>query len=167
MEITAASTPIASLRSSPMQPLNLPPFDHKIKLLGNHEGIFDAIRKKYVRLTPEEWVRQHWVHYLTQELGYPKALLSLEKSVRCQHRLQHRPDIVVYNRSAKPLMLVECKAPGIALTTDTFGQIARYNAYFQASLLVLSNGEKHFCWEVKPQVPRPCLLAKVPHFEAS
>ena len=149
-----------------MQPLSLPAFDYKIKPAGQYDTIFDVVRKKHVRLTPEEWVRQHWVHYLIGHLGYPPALIRLEKGVRCQHRLQHRPDIVVYDRRAHPLLLVECKAPGIALTKDTFGQVARYNALFNARLLAISNGEQHFCWEIKPHAPHPHLLPQVPPFDA-
>ena len=146
-----------------MQVLNLPPFAYKIKPVGQHRAIFDVVRKKYVRLTPEEWVRQHWVHYLTEQLGYPAALISLEKGVRCRHQLQHRPDVVVYDRTAKPLLLVECKAPTVALTVDTFGQVARYNAHFDAQLLVISNGQQHFCWALRPHLQ---LLQEVPRFDA-
>lgn len=122
-----------------MQPLNLPAFDYKIQSSKTGYRIFDVVRKKYVRLTPEEWVRQHFLHYLTGHLSYPQSLVRLEQRVRYNH-LQHRPDIVVYDRSTKPLMLVECKAPSININHDVWGQIARYNAYFNAQLLVITNG---------------------------
>jgi hypothetical protein len=149
-----------------MQPLNLPTFNYKLRRLGEHYAIFDIVRKKYVRLTPEEWVRQHLVHYLIHHLAYPPTLLSLERSTRCSHQLQHRPDLVIYDRSVKPLMLVECKAPTISLNTTTFSQIARYNAQLKAKLLLVSNGLIHLCWEIDYLTAMPTLLPHIPYFNS-
>lgn len=147
-----------------MQPLALPPFRHQLQHKSDHTLIFDIIRKKYVRLTPEEWVRQHWVHYLINHLGYPAGRVSIERGARCVHRLQHRPDIVVYSQAAKPQLLVECKASGVTLSKDMFGQLARYSTHFPASLLVLSNGMQHFCWQIDASQATPQPLSRVPHF---
>lgn len=147
-----------------MQPLALPTFQYQLRYAGEHMLIFDAIRKQYVRLTPEEWVRQHWVRYLIDHLGYPAGLVSLERSVRCTHQLQHRPDIVVYDRTVKPQLLVECKAPNVTLNTDILGQLARYNTHLQAHTLVLSNGLQHFCWQINADQSTPQSLSRVPHF---
>lgn len=130
-----------------MQPLNLPAFQYKMRYTGGVHHIFDVVRKKYVRLTPEEWTRQHFLHYLIQQLAYPRSLIRLERKV-AGHYLHHRPDIVVYNRMGRPYMLVECKAPHKAIDTKTVYQLVRYNAQLRAQLLVLTNGMVHYCWEV-------------------
>jgi hypothetical protein len=146
-----------------MQSLNLPAFAYEIQSSKAGCQIFDVVRKKYVRLTSEEWVRQHFLHYLIDHLAYPQALIRLEQGVR-YNRLRHRPDIVVYNRLAKPLMLVECKAPSININNEAWGQIARYNAHFNAQLLVITNGIKHFCWQLDYEKGSHVLLQKMPRF---
>lgn len=148
-----------------MKRLNLPAFEYKVQYSDSGHSIFDVIRKKYVRLTPEEWVRQHFLHYLTDHLAYPRALVRLEQGVK-YNRLQHRTDILVYNRSAKPLLLVECKAPHVPLNHDTWGQIARYNAQINAQLLVMTNGLQHFCWKLDYDQGNHTLLPAVPPFDA-
>lgn len=147
-----------------MQTLNLPTFAYKIQAFKTGQKIFDAVRKKYVRLTAEEWVRQHFLHYLIDHLAYPQALVRLEQGVR-YNRLRHRPDIVVHDRLAKPLMLVECKAPSIDLTKDAWEQIARYNARCNARLLVVTNGINHFCWQIDYERGRHALLQEIPCFD--
>jgi hypothetical protein len=144
-----------------MQSLNLPTFAYKIQSSKTGYQIFDVVRKKYVQLTAEEWVRQHFLHYLIDHLAYPQALIRLEQRVR-YNRLWHRPDIVVYDRSAKPFMLVECKAPSINLTNDVWEQLARYNAHCNAQLLVITNGIKHFCWQLDYERGRHTLLKNIP-----
>jgi len=148
-----------------MQSLNLPTFAYKIQSSKTGHQIFDVVRKKYVRLTSEEWVRQHFLHYLIGHLAYPRALIRLEQGVQ-HNRLRHRPDIVVYNRLAKPLMLVECKAPSININNEAWGQIARYNAHFNAQLLVITNGIEHFCWQLDYEKGSHTLLQDVPCFNA-
>jgi len=144
--------------------LNLPTFKRKIRPYKNGYQIFDVVRKKYVQLTPEEWVRQHFLHYLIDHLAYPQALIRLEKEV-LHHAFRHRPDIVAYNRLAEPLMLVECKAPDVSINSQAvWGQIARYNAHFNAQLLVITNGLKHFCWRLDYERGSHRLLPTIPHF---
>jgi hypothetical protein len=145
--------------------LNLPPFLYKIQPSKTGYRIFDVVRKKYVHLTPEEWVRQHFLHYLIDHLAYPKSLTRLELGIQYNH-LSHRPDIVVYDRLGTPLMLVECKAPSIALNHDVWGQIARYNAHFSARLLVITNGLEHYCWQMEYAQGKHIPLQEIPHFSA-
>ena len=123
--------------------LNLPPFKYKLKSNENKTFIFDVVRKKYVVLTPEEWVRQHIIHFLTQQKGYPKSLISIEKQV-VVNKLSKRTDIVVYTNKGLPYIIVECKAPSVKITQKAFDQIARYNLKLQADYLIVSNGLKHY-----------------------
>jgi hypothetical protein len=148
-----------------MQPLNLPAFAYKIQASKAGYEIFDVVRKKYVNLTPEEWVRQHFLHYLIGHLAYPKALIRLEQSVR-YNRLRHRPDMVAYDRAARPLMLVECKASCININHEAWGQIARYNTYLNAQLLVITNGIEHFCWQLDYVQGTHTLLKEIPPFDS-
>ncbi|MFZ5999932.1 MAG: type I restriction enzyme HsdR N-terminal domain-containing protein [Bacteroidota bacterium] len=108
--------------------------------------IFDIIRKKYIVLTPEEWVRQHFVHFLIKELNYPKSLFRIEGAL-AYNRMQKRSDILIRDREGKPWMLVECKAPDIKLTQRAFNQIAVYNMTIGAKFLAVTNGMVHFCCE--------------------
>ena len=101
-------------------------YNFKITANGEKQMIFDIIRKKNVVLTPEEWVRQHIVHYLINDYGFPKSLISLEKQL-VLNELSKRTNIVLYNQTASPCMIVECKAPEVKITQKTFDQIARYN----------------------------------------
>ena len=149
-----------------IQLLNLPVFDYRIRHTKEGSYIFDIIRKKYVRLMPEEWVRQHFLHYLTSHLAYPRSLIKLEQGLRYNHR-QHRSDMVIYDRSAKPFMLVECKAPSVTIHSDIFRQIARYNVHLKAKLLVATNGFTHFCWQLDYAQGRHILLQDIPCFSTS
>lgn len=145
-----------------VQKLNLPTFDCKIQHNAEGHYIFDIVRKKFVWLTPEEWTRQHFVHYLIYQLAYPKSLIRLERRVRNSHR-QHRPDIVVFDRTGKPQMLVECKASHIAIDASTWYQLARYNPNLQAQLLVMTNGMQHYCWQINYNPLSHKLLQAIPH----
>ena len=127
-----------------MEPLNLPQINCNIRKNGSNVEIFDVIRKKYIVLTPEEWVRQHFIHYLINELNYPKSLFRVESGLS-YNKLQKRSDILVYDREMHPLMLVECKSFKVPITQAGFNQIAVYNAKIDARYLVLSNGLKHYC----------------------
>jgi hypothetical protein len=107
--------------------------------------IFDKIRLKYVALTPEEWVRQHVLRLLTEGLDYPKGLLGVEKEIRL-NSLSKRFDALVYDRELKPLVLVECKAPGVRLNQEVFDQAARYNLVLRVPYFLITNGmETYFC----------------------
>jgi len=133
-----------------MQTLNLPQFAYKAKQIGEKVHIYDAIRRQYVMLTPEEWVRQHVVHWLASEFKYPKSLMQIESGLR-YNAMTKRSDLVIYDRAGKPFMLVECKAPSVALTDATFAQVARYNSVLKAPYLMISNGLAHFVFEITPE----------------
>lgn len=130
-----------------MQELRLPSFECKIRDLEGKTAIFDVIRKKYLILTPEEWVRQHVVHLLVSHLGYPASLIKLEGALTYE-TLEKRSDILVFDREAKPYLLVECKAPDVKLTQRTLEQASRYNKVIQAPYLVITNGMKTYCFGV-------------------
>ncbi len=127
--------------------LNLPPVSLTGRDIDGKTYVFDALRNKHVRLTPEEWVRQHWVSYLSGHLGVPTGLIALEQAFRFQQRTR-RADLVVYDRQATPLFLLECKAPHIELSQTTFDQVALYNNVVRAPFLAISNGFEHFCCHV-------------------
>jgi len=146
-----------------MQALNLPPFDYKIQRAATGPRIFDIVRKKYVPLTPEEWVRQHFLHYLVGPLSYPRSLCQIEHEIKYNQR-QHRPDIVVYDQAVRPLVLVECKAPHIAFDQEVVDQLVRYNTYLQASILVITNGIQHFCWRWDRATGQHIRLPHIPRF---
>jgi len=126
-----------------MQELNLPNYQFRIKSNENKLFIFDFIRKKEVVLTPEEWVRQHFLMYLVTEKKYPASLIAVEKKLTL-NTLTKRTDIVVYNSNAKPSIIVECKAPNVTITEEVFDQIARYNLKLNAQYLIVTNGLQHF-----------------------
>lgn len=126
-----------------MQKLNLPKYNFKLKNSENKVLIFDNLRKKYFVLTPEEWVRQHYVQYLILEKQYPVSLIALEKQLVINNR-RKRTDILIFDNLGNPDIIVECKAPSIKITQDTFDQIARYNLKLKANYLIVTNGLHHF-----------------------
>ena len=126
-----------------MQRLNLPTYNFKLKSSENKTLIFDKLRKKYVVLTPEEWVRQHYVCFLIEEKKYPISLIALEKQLIINNR-KKRTDILVFNNEGNHEIIIECKAPSIKITQDTFDQIARYNLKLKANYLIVTNGLEHF-----------------------
>lgn len=122
--------------------LNLPEITPKLSEQKEGVCIWDEIRKKNLILTPEEWVRQHWVSFLTKELNFPKGLISLEKGL-VYNKLQKRTDILVLDRHGKPYLLIECKAPEIPISQKTMMQAAVYHQELKSEFLILSNGIKH------------------------
>ncbi|KAA9332772.1 type I restriction enzyme HsdR N-terminal domain-containing protein [Adhaeribacter soli] len=146
-----------------MQALNLPAYDCKLKHSDGNSFIFDPVRKKYVLLTPEEWVRQHFLHYLTEHLAYPKTLFSIEKGMT-YNRLQKRTDLRVYSSAGLPLVLVECKAAGVAISAETVKQASVYNQTLKAPYVMLTNGLDHYCWKVDFAASRYVPLAEIPVF---
>jgi hypothetical protein len=120
-------------------PLKYPPFDVRLKKTGEQNYIFDFIRKKWLVLTPEEWVRQHLLNYLVKEKNIPASSISVEKEL-VLNDLKRRYDVVVYNRELKPYLIVECKAPYIELDKAVVEQALRYNLTVKANLLMISNG---------------------------
>ncbi len=127
-----------------MQKLNFPQYNFELKSKENKVFIFDKIRKKYIHLTPEEWVRQHFVHYLILNKGYPLSLIALEKQLIINN-LKKRFDILVFHSTnGLPNIIVECKAPNIKISQDTFDQIAQYNLNLKADYLIVTNGLEHY-----------------------
>jgi hypothetical protein len=124
-------------------PLNLPPYPFKINDVGGQLMLFDPIRKKEIIITPEEWVRQHFVQYLINQKQYPKTLIKLEGGHKL-HGMPKRSDIVVYNRAGEKILLIECKAPFIPIDQKTFDQVARYNMVHKVKLLTVTNGLQHY-----------------------
>ena len=146
-----------------MPQLNLPNVVLKTKLVKETTQVFDAVRKKYLVLTPEEWVRQHFVHYLNQEKNYPLGLMGVEKMVKYNEQ-STRADIVLYTNEGKPNMIVECKAPKVKITQDVFNQIAKYNFKLRVDLLVVTNGMQHFCCSMDYENNKITFLEEIPHF---
>lgn len=147
-----------------MHALNLPDFNCDIRKLNENTTIFDAIRKKHVVLTPEEWVRQHFVNYLIAHLNYPKSLIKLERG-HSFNTLQKRSDIIIFSRSGAPYMLVECKASHIKIEQKVFIQASVYNKTIQAKFLVVTNGMQHFCCKIDNETNSYVFMDQLPKFE--
>ena len=130
-----------------MQTLNLPQAAVKITEKAGKRFIFDPIRKKYVALTPEEWVRQHCIHFLVSCKGYPVELVANEVSITL-NKTSKRCDSVVYNNYLEPLVIIEYKAPSVPITAEVFNQIARYNMALHVKYLIVSNGLQHYCCKI-------------------
>jgi len=124
-------------------PLNLPPYPFKITDANGQLTLFDVIRKRDIIITPEEWVRQHFVQYLINQKKYPKSLIKLEGGHKL-HGMAKRTDIVVYNPAGEKILLVECKAPSVTIDQKTFDQVARYNMVHKVKLLAVTNGLQHY-----------------------
>jgi hypothetical protein len=124
-------------------PLQLPPYPFKITDQNGQLTMFDEIRKKNIIITPEEWVRQHFVQYLIRQKHYPKTLIKLEGGHKL-HGMAKRSDIVVYNSAGSKILLIECKAPVVTIDQKTFDQIARYNMVHKVNLLAVTNGLQHY-----------------------
>lgn len=133
----------------PFPKLTLPPIPAQVKMNDGKWLILDALRKKHLVLTPEEWVRQHWIGFLKDHLGYPKGLFSLEKGMK-YNQLSKRADLVIFDQEGKPYLLVECKAPEVEISEKTLAQAMAYNKTLQAPFIALSNGIKNFCFEYNP-----------------
>ena len=123
-------------------PLNLPAYPFKITRKEDQLYIFDEIRKKHLVLTPEEWVRQHFIQFLVLERKFPKSLIQIEGGL-ILNKLQKRTDIVIYNTNGERIMVIECKAPSVKISQSVFDQAARYNSVHKAKWLVVTNGLKH------------------------
>lgn len=134
-----------------MEQLNLPAFDYHIRTEQDGSYIFDSIRKKYILLTPEEWVRQHFIHLLVAHYHYPRSLMSCESGFQL-NGLDKRTDILVYKRNMEVFLLVECKAPHIKVDEKTLKQACVYNKKLKAPYMALTNGMKTFCFEAKNDV---------------
>jgi len=126
-----------------LQPLNLPPYPFKITDENGQLSLFDEIRKRTIIITPEEWVRQHFVQYLIRQKNYPKSLIKLEGGHKL-HGKQKRSDIIAFNSAGEKILLVECKAPSVTIDQKVFDQVARYNIVHKIGLLAVTNGLQHF-----------------------
>lgn len=143
-----------------MLTLNLPTFKYKLKNENNKTFIWDVIRRKYIILTPEEWVRQHFIHLLINDLGYSRNLIRCEMG-HLQNTLQKRTDLVVFNKEGNAEMLVELKAPSIPLAKDVMNQTLIYNKEINASVIVISNGMQTGCFK-KGQNDEWLILTEIP-----
>lgn len=123
-------------------PLNLPEYPFKITLKDTRHFIFDEVRKKHLVLTPEEWVRQHFIQFLILEKKFPRSLIQIEGGLNL-NKLQKRTDIVIFNNEGQRIMVIECKAPAVKITQSVFDQAARYNSVHKTKWLVVTNGLKH------------------------
>jgi type I site-specific restriction endonuclease len=149
-----------------MYKLNLPQFDYKLKKADGKVWIFDGIRKKYILLTPEEWVRQHFVHYLVAEKKYPRSLIKVEGGL-VYNQLQKRTDIVVFDRRGRPWMIVECKAPESHVSAATLSQASVYNTTLRAEFICVTNGLLHLCAHISWGDRRTTLLRDTPPFPSA
>jgi Type I restriction enzyme R protein N terminus (HSDR_N) len=147
-----------------MQKLNFPYSDVSLRLQGEQKRIFDKVRKKWMVLTPEEWVRQHLIIYLHQGKGCPLELMAVEKSLE-YNGMVRRSDVVVYGRNSMPMLLVECKAPEIKITQKTFDQAAQYNMSLLVPYLLVTNGLEHFCCKIDHHVKSYHFLKEIPTFD--
>lgn len=146
-----------------VQILNFPPIVPRLKSTGTQDLIWDQTRKKYLVLTPEEWVRQHTVSFLLNELNVPAGLLNVEKSLQVSGRTK-RYDIVVYKPDGSLWLLVECKAPQVAITQHTFDQIARYNMTLRSSYQMVTNGLQHYYCTMDYEAAQYNFLRELPQF---
>ena len=147
-----------------MYELNLPKYGIKIANENGHLTIFDVLRRKYVALTPEEWVRQHFVHYLIDHKGYPQALMANEIQLAIGNK-KLRCDSVLYDRSLKPRMIIEYKAPTVNITQKVFDQITVYNMLLHVDYLVVSNGMKHYCCKMDYDNQKYLFLEDIPDYQ--
>ena len=144
--------------------LNLPSYSFKIKNKENKLYIFDIIRKKNIMLTPEEWVRQNFIHFLIKEKKYPKSLIAIEKQLIINN-LTKRTDILIFDKNGLPNIIVECKAPSVKISQDTFDQIARYNLKLNANYLIVTNGLQHFYCKIDHQLEKYHFLQDIPDYD--
>ena len=147
-----------------MQVLNFPTYQFKIKSSENTSYIFDIVRKKYVVLTPEEWVRQHTLHFLIFEKNYPQSLIAVEKQLKVNNLIK-RFDVLVFNKKGLPEVIIECKSPKIKISQDTFDQIARYNLNLNAKYLVVTNGFQHYICNLDHENQQYNFLKEIPTYK--
>ena len=148
-----------------MEPLNLPHYPVKVKKRSEkHFDIFDVIRRKWFQLTPEEWVRQHWIHHLQTHYGVPQGLISCETGHRHGARSK-RTDLLAW-KNGKVLLLIECKAPNISIGEKTLDQALVYQKEHQAHYLLLTNGKDHFCFQTDLNSGQLSPISKLPFFDS-
>lgn len=146
-----------------MTTLNLPTFDIKLSGTPKNPKIFDILRRKYVALTPEEWVRQHFIHFLTEHKHYPASLLANEMSLTCGNK-QLRADTVLFGKDLSPRMIIEYKAPTVKITQRVFDQITAYNMLLHVGYLIVSNGLSHYCCKIDRASNTCSFLNEIPDY---
>lgn len=147
-----------------MQKLNFPVYSFRFKNSENKVSIFDEIRKKFILLTPEEWVRQHVVQFLLQDKKYPKSYINVEKLIKINN-LSKRYDGVVFEPNGEIFLLIECKAPEVPISQQTFDQIARYNLVLKAKYLMVTNGLNHYFCQMDFENEKYVFLKELPEFD--
>ncbi|MBQ9077337.1 MAG: type I restriction enzyme HsdR N-terminal domain-containing protein [Muribaculaceae bacterium] len=144
-------------------PLNLPQYKFNIRHTSSGDKIYDRLRNKYVALTPEEWVRQHFTSYLIEHKGYPASLMANEVPLTL-NGTSRRSDTVVFNRNGKPLVIIEYKACSVDISQKTFDQIVRYNMVLHAQYLIVSNGMNHYCCHIDYDSHSYSFLPEIPDY---
>jgi hypothetical protein len=147
-----------------MQNLNFPTYSFRFKNSENKVSIFDEIRKKFILLTPEEWVRQHVVQFLLQDKNYPKSYINVEKLIKIND-LSKRYDSVVFQPNGEIFLLIECKAPEVPISQQTFDQIARYNLVLKAKYLMVTNGLNHYFCQMDFENEKYVFLKELPEYK--
>ncbi|MBP6040050.1 MAG: type I restriction enzyme HsdR N-terminal domain-containing protein [Flavobacterium sp.] len=147
-----------------MKKLNFPVYSFRFKNSENKVAIFDEIRKKFILLTPEEWVRQHTVQFLLQDKKFPKSYINVEKLIKIND-LSKRYDIVVFQPNGEIFLLIECKAPEVPISQNTFDQIARYNLVLKAKYLMVTNGLNHYFCQMDFENEKYLFLNELPAHE--
>ncbi len=147
-----------------MPTLNLPTYEAKITTTGGKQQIFDPLRRCYVALTPEEWVRQHFVNMLLTSKGYPAALTANEVAIEL-NGTKKRCDTVVYDKALRPRVIVEYKAPSVKIDAKVFAQIARYNIVLRVDYLIVSNGLQHYCCKMDYEKNSYTFLSEIPAYK--
>ena len=146
-----------------MYSLNLPSYDAKIRKNGSLMEIYDPLRRKFIALTPEEWVRQHFVNWLISNKEYPTSLMANEAGIKL-NSLTRRCDTVVYNQHLDPLMIIEYKESNISITQDVFDQVVRYNTVLKVPYIVVSNGVNHYCCKMNYEKQSYDFLTDIPNY---
>ncbi len=144
--------------------LNFPIYEFRIQEEKGALKIFDPARKKYVALTPEEWIRQHLIHYLNKDKGYPLGLMMIEKEFK-YNKLSKRADIIVCDRTGAPILMAECKSHDVEITQSVFDQVMRYNLKMDVKIVVLSNGLNHFCFQLDKKNQTYLALTEIPAWD--
>ena len=148
-----------------MYSLNLPTYEAKIRKNSNGLEIFDPLRRKYIALTPEEWVRQHFVNYLINYKNYPASLMANEAGIKL-NSLTRRCDTVVYNNQLEPLMIIEYKESKVQITQNVFDQVVRYNTVLKVPYIVVSNGISHYCCRMNFEDQSFEYLTDIPEYQS-
>ncbi|GAA4272283.1 type I restriction enzyme HsdR N-terminal domain-containing protein [Aquimarina gracilis] len=147
-----------------MQKLNFPAYQFRFKSSENKVSIFDRIRKKFIVLTPEEWVRQHIISYLIDEKKYPESLINVEKLIKVND-LSKRYDVIVFKPNGDIFLIVECKSHSVKITQEVFDQIARYNLALNAEYLMITNGLNHYYCQMDYMDQRYTFLKDIPNYK--